>query len=633
MSESLISTLGVGSSRKGPKEGLTALVHIDDSMKALMSQAQPDSIDAKEELSAEMTKLMIEKINDFKMTTNRIKSVLKDDISTDYNVLDLAYKYLKMSDHKGPGMSKKMRRNLLKKVDSLEQLAKRLNGGQDPISTDVKKGTDMYDLRTHFKGTRGSVEMEAKLKAKREAKKRKEIMERRKSGVKKVSAIDRLSKSKNKLSFKSAASKFRNKQTLEQMVKLAKIRQEKIDEKEKSIKELARKRAGHARDARKKLQALADRYSTRSVATGHEEFYTGSGGPPFSLDSRSTLIYTAHIINLQEGTYAEAILQKYLPSKSSVKVFEQCYWATHCKYFQRNSGDVLHKITDSLAALYVQLMDAIPKETHKAIFFKYHIYVIAYAVAIAFYYHCPGSRNMYDTAQTTFKLDTFQYISSLLTGMDLLPESANLMSSTLFGEVLINKKKSKNNDDDDNVKKKKDNSNTKIMSMFNNNKSKTKAKGPQASLLFSGQALWIPAGNLQKSASSAANAGVSPLVEQFLIGKSYKTSKKMKKSTTSHGHTSPLSLKRSGPPRKLYRLPTAAGRVTEMREIMKDLKAKYKYKVRSCNSDIRASRKELKQSMSTIDLEQRRLRTAGVEERQRFTFTITEAKKGSKRRF
>ena len=88
------------------------MVHIDDSMKALMSQAQPDSIDAKEELSAEMTKLMIAKIDDFKMTTNEIQSVLKDDISTDYNVLDLAYKYLKMSDHKGPGMSKKTERNL-----------------------------------------------------------------------------------------------------------------------------------------------------------------------------------------------------------------------------------------------------------------------------------------------------------------------------------------------------------------------------------------------------------------------------------------------------------------------------------------------------------------------------------------
>ena len=562
------------------------------------------------------------------MTTTRLQKVLKDDISTDYNVLDLAYKYLKMSDHKGPGMSKKARRNLLAKVDSLEQLAKRLNGGQDPISADVKKGTDMYDLRTYFKGTRGSVEMEAKLKAKREAKKRKELIERRKSGVKKESAIDRLSKSKKKLSFKSAAKKFRNKQTLEQMVKLAKLRQDKLDEKNKVVKERARKRAGRARDARKRLQVLADKYSTRSVAAGHNELYTKENGAPYLLDAFSVLEYVANVIDLQEGAYAERIFQKFFPSKASIRVFEHCYWASHCKYFQKGSGNVLHNITDELAAFYVQLMDSITKETYKAIFFKYYIHAIGYAVGIGFFYHCPGSRNMYDAAQTSFKLDVCQYISSLLCGMDLLPESANLMSSTLFGETLIAERKKTEGVDkghDTSINK-----NSKILSMFNTTKSKTKAKGPQASLLFSGQALWIPAGNLHKSASSAANAGVSPLVEQFLVGKTYETFQKMKKKTTSHGHTSPLSLKRSGPPRKSYRLPTASSRVSEMREIMKDLKAKYKFKVRSCNSDIRASRKDLTHSLSEISVRQKYLRTAGVEERQRFTFTITESKKGKR---
>merc|ERR1711991_186522 len=188
-------------------------------------------------------------------------------------------------------------------------------------------------------------------------------------------------------------------------------------------------------------------------------------------DSHSVLVYTAHVIDLQEGPYAETILHKYFASKASIKVFEQCYWATRCKYFQRNSGDVLHKITDTLSALYVQLMDSVTKETHKAIFFKYYIYAVAYAVGVAFYYHCPGSRNMYDATQTTFKLNVFQYMSSLLTGMDLLPESANLMSSTLFGEVLI-------------IERKKGSGNSKILGMFNTNKTKTKAKGPQASLLF-----------------------------------------------------------------------------------------------------------------------------------------------------
>ena len=89
-----------------------------------------------------------------------------------------------------------------------------------------------------------------------------------------------------------------------------------------------------------------------------------------------------------------------------------------------------------------------------------------------------------------------------------------------------------------------------------------------------------------------------------------------------------MSLKRSGPPRKSYRLPSASSRVSEMRNYER-LKAKYKFKVRSCNSDIRALRKDLRHSLSEISLRQKHLRTAGVEERQRFTFTITESKKGN----
>ena len=74
----------------------------------------------------------------------------------------------------------------------------------------------------------------------------------------------------------------------------------------------------------------------------------------------------------------------------------------------------------------------ITKETHKAIFFKYYIYAVSYAVGIAFYYHCPGSRNMYDTTQTSFKLDIFQYMSSLLCGMDLLPDNIPFSDSDIL---------------------------------------------------------------------------------------------------------------------------------------------------------------------------------------------------------
>ena len=72
------------------------------------------------------------------------------------------------------------------------------------------------------------------------------------------------------------------------------------------------------------------------------------------------------------------------------------------------------------------------------------------------------------------------------------------------------------------------NKNSKILSIFNTTKSKQKQRDHSV-LLFSGQALWVPAGNLHKSASSAANSGVSPLVEQFLVGKTFETFQKMKK--------------------------------------------------------------------------------------------------------
>ena len=83
-------------------------------------------------------------------------------------------------------------------------------------------------------------------------------------------------------------------------------------------------------------------------------------------------------------------------------------------------------------------------------------------------------------------------------------------------------------------------------------------------------------------------------------------------------------MKRSGPPRKSYRLPTAAAKVKEMRETMKDLEAKYKYKVRQCNADVRSGKKELQDSLNDIERHRGHLLKAGAEECQRFTFSVTQ---------
>ena len=270
---------------------------------------------------------------------------------------------------------------------------------------------------------------------------------------------------------------------------------------------------------------------------------------------------------------------------------------------------------------------------------------MAHAVGIAYYYHCPGSRNMYDQSQTSFKLDVYIFLSETLSGMQLLPSSANIMSTTLFNEPLdIQKKRrgSKNDDEEDESASSGPAETTadKLKNLISPEKGKQKAKkkkgNPKVSLLFSGQALWIPVGNLGKSPGQAANAGVSPMIEQYLSRKTFETSKitKRKESKSKmdilpsaqilRGSGSPLSLKRSGPPRKSYRLPTAAAKVLEMRETMKDLKAKYKYKVRQCNADIRSTKKDLRASLSDIERHRGHLLKAGAEERQRFTFSVTQ---------
>ena len=650
MAESLISNLGKGLQRPKPKERLTAYGQAGMQMKELMSQAQPDSIDAKEELSREMTKLMIERIDDFKNTTSRIQSILTEDISEDYNVLDLAYKYLKISDHKGPGMSKRQKRTLLRKVESLESLAKRLNGGQDPISSDVRKGTDLYDLRSHFKGTRGSAEAEAKMKAKAEEKKRRKAMERRKSGVKIESTLDRLSKGKKKSRWNKFQIK-RHEISLQKMVQLAKMRQDKIDAANKEIKDAIRKRAEVSREYRKILQGIADSYATRGVNPGHDMFYREGAPPPFKLKVDAVLGHVASAISLQEGRHAEKLYFKYMLSTMSQDLFTRCFWACHCKFFQKNSDEIVHNLVHDLSSTYVKIINSIQKETHKTLFFKYFIYTMAHAVAIGYFYHCPGSRNMYDQSQTSFKLDVYIFLSETLSGMQLLPASANIMSTTLFNEPLDIQKKRRGSKDGDEDESESSgpaiSSADKLNDLIAPNKKKKKSKKdkgkPKVYLLFSGQALWIPVGNIGKSPGQAANAGVSPMIEQYLSRKTFETKKRMSRTVSKkkvdilpssqilRGSGSPLSLKRSGPPRKSYRLPTAAAKVVEMRETMKDLQAKYKYKVRQCNSDIRSAKKELRASLSDIERHRGHLLKAGVEERQRFTFSVTQQAQNSRK--
>ena len=654
MSESLISNLGKGLKRPSPKPEMTKYGAIGGEMQELFEEAEPDNIDAKEELSREMTKLMQEKINDFKNTTSRIQSILTEDISVDCDVLELAYKYLKISDHKGPGLSRVQKRTLLRKVESLETLARRLNNGQDPISAEVKKGTDMYDLRAHFKGTRGSAEAEARAAARAAHKRKEEEMARKKTGMKSPeTALERLAKG-GKISKWNKLQKMSHDAAMIKMVNLAKARQDEKNKREKHIKEQIRLRAKESLDFRKVLQHIADNNSTRGVSHGHDLIYSKEHEPPFKLNSVAVLGHVATAIILQEGLHAQKVLKHYMCNKTSVNLFEKVFWACHCKFFQPDSELLLHDIVSDTARAYVRLLNSIEKDSHKTLFFKYYIYAMAHAVAIGYYYHCPGSRNMYDQSQTMWKTEVYMYLSSVLSGMELLPASANIMSMALFNENLEPpKKKRKGVGGNDGGEEEDTNRGSSMAAKLaqlgpkeaGTLRNKVKAKGPTVSLLFSGQALWIPVGNIGKSPGMAANAGTSPMVTQYISGATYESKlhsqRKSRQSLSTLGsesimpriasQKSPLSLKRSGPPRKSYRLPTASAKVKEMRETMKDLKAKFKFKQRACNNEIRAGRNELRQSLKQIDDHRSHMLRASIEERQRFTFGVTQAFEKSKK--
>ena len=102
-----------------------------------------------------MTELLNEKIIDLGRVMKRVQNVLPIDLQPEgieEQTLDLAIEYLHMSDHSGPAASRKLSAAMLKKVDSLGKLAKRL---KVEIPSDVDRKSNLYDLRSYYRGHRG----------------------------------------------------------------------------------------------------------------------------------------------------------------------------------------------------------------------------------------------------------------------------------------------------------------------------------------------------------------------------------------------------------------------------------------------------------------------------------------------
>ena len=106
------------------------------------------SSDERRAMSDGMVSLLREKMQDLNGIMNRAKAVLPTDLEAGKGdgLFDLAIEYLHQSDHDGPAGSKRLQAGLLRKVDSLGKLAKRLDR---EIPADVDRDSDMYDLRSY----------------------------------------------------------------------------------------------------------------------------------------------------------------------------------------------------------------------------------------------------------------------------------------------------------------------------------------------------------------------------------------------------------------------------------------------------------------------------------------------------
>ncbi len=116
---------------------------------------QEGSSDERRAMSDGMVTLLREKMVDLGKVMTSVQGFLSYDMEPGVKgneVFDLAIKYLKQSDHAGPAGSKVLQRGLLRKVDSLGKLAKRL---EKDIPGDVDRDSDLYDLRSYYRGHRG----------------------------------------------------------------------------------------------------------------------------------------------------------------------------------------------------------------------------------------------------------------------------------------------------------------------------------------------------------------------------------------------------------------------------------------------------------------------------------------------
>jgi hypothetical protein len=608
-------------------------------------------------MSNGMTELLKEKIIDFGNVMSRVSNVTKFDIepAAEDQIFNVAIEYLHMSDHDGPSASRNMRKAMLRKVDSLGKLAKRL---KVEIPSDIDRDSELYDLRSYYRGHRG-----VDIYADSGGGTRKKKQVDRPTTVNSVfqAALASLDPTEflpdtdgmvggeslqGDLEYSETSSMDGNgagggspsllKRGLGGGLKksstagaLTIARQQLVLMQNDKKRRITQKRTQKMREERKKLSKIAENYAIRALPNLSLMYQLGKT-PPIDIDSKLIVSYVADSMRIVEGSHSERVFRNYFTGAISRRCYSLTFWQIYLIYFQnkaKNNAPIdaqnatirkekllerekdivlqkseLNKLSELLAAAYVQLLSSIKIDTHKPVFYRYYSTALSEAIYQTLYFYFPGSRNIYDNQ---FKRSLLMEVSKTLSGMPIYPVSAAIMSAAVFGHVIV-----KENDTSTAgaEKKKKD----RKIEAYGNALPAGHSTKPRR---FQEPSIWIPASKRTPKMSAQATH-MSPLVRHFL-----------NKPLGRHGNLEPLPTKRSKPTTTRYRLPNAFKMIGKVEDRMMELRANYNFKMNQFANDQKFDRNMIKEETKFLEKQKKNVLFSKASDRQKYAFYILDEHK------
>ena len=342
------------------------------------------SSDERRAMSDGMVSLLREKMQDLRGIMDRANAILPTDLEAGKGdeVFNLAIEYLHQSDHDGPAGSRRLQSGLLRKVDSLGKLAKRLDR---EIPADVDRDSDMYDLRSYYRGHRGvdifggsslgasrkratsqldvrpdsaSSEFRQALTSLDPSQFQPEgsasspggggggggqdnaddndffasaddddYRESQSEGGSSSLAMGRTSHNGTRLKRTGSRTDLSN-------LTLSLARKQLVRMQDDKRRRAVARRQSNARKQRNTLNRLAESFAIRALPDPKMVYRLGKLKPPLVVDVKLILGYVADSMRIVEGTHAERVFRNYFLGAMARRAFSLTFWQAYLRCFQ-----------------------------------------------------------------------------------------------------------------------------------------------------------------------------------------------------------------------------------------------------------------------------------------------------------